>query len=74
MGPDAQYVGKVRVFTSRHRTQISFVFHPGGKHGSSVLRVVISPSVLVYWGSGLQQELPVLLQRRVGVALAHIIF
>lgn len=23
MGPDAQYVGKVRVFTSRHRTQIS---------------------------------------------------
>lgn len=74
MGPDAQYVGKVRVFTSRHRTQIFFVFHTGESTAAPSCALLFSPSVLVYLGSGSQQELPVLLERRVGVALAHIIF
>lgn len=73
MGPDAQYVGKVRVFTSPHNTNL-FCFPCWGNCARSVLGVIIIlASVLVYLGNGLQQEHPVQLERCVGVALAHIV-
>lgn len=49
MGPDAQYVGKVRVFTSLYSST-----------AAPSCTLLFFPSVLVYLGSGLQQEHPVL--------------